>query len=285
MSKIKIIVACHKADSNICTNEPYFPIQVGKTLHPELDLGFQNDNEGDNISEKNSCWSELTALYWGWKNIKDVDYLGLCHYRRYFDYDINSDSIDGILNKSDIIVVKQNDVMVSKRERPRNLIEVTSLEDYYIYIDIMISTYPEYRKEIIDYFYNSRESYPYTMFVAKKEIYDDFCKFIFPVFFRIENIVKPHGYTRQKRMMGYLGECSLGLYIHCKHLKPLALPLKFADKSNNSSNKLMIRRIFKKIIRLNFSIIESFIPTPQTVFVPDAVRVGLKSDNIELKSI
>ena len=83
-TRVKILVACHKADPNIIKNDIYFPIQVGKSLNSELDLGFQCDDTGDNISDKNGSYCELTALYWAWKNIKNVDYIGLCHYRRYF---------------------------------------------------------------------------------------------------------------------------------------------------------------------------------------------------------
>ena len=25
-------------------------------------------------------------MYWAWKNLKNVDVIGLCHYRRYFDF-------------------------------------------------------------------------------------------------------------------------------------------------------------------------------------------------------
>lgn len=61
------------------------PIQVGKDISG-LDLGFTADNTGDNIADKNSTYSELTALYWLWKNIDSFDYkwIGLSHYRRYF---------------------------------------------------------------------------------------------------------------------------------------------------------------------------------------------------------
>ena len=86
--RIKILVAAHKADPNIRQDEVYMPIHVGKSLHPELDLGFQGDNTGDNISEKNGSYCELTALYWAWKNLKDVEIIGLAHYRRYFAEDI-----------------------------------------------------------------------------------------------------------------------------------------------------------------------------------------------------
>lgn len=285
MDKLKIIVCCHKADPNICTNEPYFPIQVGKALHPELDLGFQNDNDGDNISDRNNRWSELTALYWGWKNLKDVEYLGLCHYRRYFKYNINANNIDRLLNKHDIIVVKQDNLMFSKKERPRNFIEVTSLEDYYIFMDRLLSTYPEYEKEIIEYFYNSRESYPYTMFVARKELYDDFCNFIFPVLFKMDEVVKPHGYTRQQRLIGYCGEYFLGLYIHCKHLKPLPLPLEFKGFSidNPQGFTASCKRICKNILRFLYALVEDLIPPQKSIVLPDAVRVGLKADHIEME--
>ena len=79
---VKILVCCHKQDV-MASQEPYMPIHVGKALHPELDLGIQGDNTGDNISEKNPLYCELTALYWVWKNV-DADYKGLFHYRRAF---------------------------------------------------------------------------------------------------------------------------------------------------------------------------------------------------------
>ena len=60
-------------------DELYMPVQVGFN-EP---LGFARDNTGENISEKNKNYCELTALYWGWKNLK-ADYIGLDHYRRHF---------------------------------------------------------------------------------------------------------------------------------------------------------------------------------------------------------
>lgn len=62
------------------------PIHVGKVLHPDVDLGIQRDDTGDNISLKNSSYCELTGMYWAWKNLRGVDVIGLCHYRRYFDF-------------------------------------------------------------------------------------------------------------------------------------------------------------------------------------------------------
>ena len=44
-----------------------------------------HDDEGENISDKNPMYCELTAQYWAWKNL-DADYYGFCHYRRYFNF-------------------------------------------------------------------------------------------------------------------------------------------------------------------------------------------------------
>lgn len=79
--KTKIMIITHKKfyepKSNI-----FIPLHVGKK--GKEDLGYIGDDTGENISEKNPNYCELTGQYWIWKNIKDVDYLGICHYRRFF---------------------------------------------------------------------------------------------------------------------------------------------------------------------------------------------------------
>ena len=56
----------------------FFPIAAGGGRSD-----IQCDDEGDNISSKNNKFGELTAVYWAWKNLKNVDIIGMSHYRRY----------------------------------------------------------------------------------------------------------------------------------------------------------------------------------------------------------
>ena len=75
--RLKILVACHKADHAIRQDDNYMPIQVGKALHPELNLGFQCDNTGDNISEKNGSYCE-PRLFIGHGKISEMSNISDC---------------------------------------------------------------------------------------------------------------------------------------------------------------------------------------------------------------
>ena len=279
--RLKVLVICHKMDDNTRTQSPYFPIQVGAELHPELDLGFQKDNVGDNISSRNANWCELTGIYWGWKNIKDVDYIGVCHYRRYFDIKMDVDSISHYLNKCDIIVA-DGGKMVDRSSRARNLMWMTSQEDTYLFIDTLLSMYPKFKDSIYKYFYDSRFSYPFTMFITRKELYDDYCNFIFPVLFTVEKKLKNHDYTRLKRTIGYFGEWSLGLYVLCMKKKACPVPVVQLGVIGGNCSKL---KQYVKCLRNKFLslAISSLNPIPPKIIVPEAVKVGLKADGIELE--
>lgn len=84
---VKIIVATHKK-YQMPSDQMYIPIHVGADGKKDaegndLDFGYIKDNTGDNISNLNPSFCELTGLYWAWKNL-DADYIGLVHYRRHF---------------------------------------------------------------------------------------------------------------------------------------------------------------------------------------------------------
>ena len=96
-TKIKLLVCYHKP-SELLKDEIFTPIHVGRALAKKrMDTKSESyqwmmknligDDTGENISEKNGSYNEMTALYWAWKNYKelgDPDYIGLMHYRRHF---------------------------------------------------------------------------------------------------------------------------------------------------------------------------------------------------------
>jgi hypothetical protein len=80
MSQIIVAVATHKPYK--MPDDPiYLPLHVGAELHPDVLPDMQGNNTGDNISALNASYSELTGLYWLWKNC-DAQYKNLVHYRK-----------------------------------------------------------------------------------------------------------------------------------------------------------------------------------------------------------
>ena len=81
---IKIFISCHKK-CYIPKHDLLVPIQVGSALSNKRFANMLHDDEGENISEKNKSYCELTAQYWAWKNA-EADYYGFFHYRRYMSF-------------------------------------------------------------------------------------------------------------------------------------------------------------------------------------------------------
>ena len=222
--RIKILVACHKADPNIRHDDIYMPIQVGKALPPELDLGFQCDNTGDTISEKNGSYCELTALYWAWKNLKDVDYIGLCHYRRYFDFSKNNSALKPIksdefhLLKNNVFapIINRNEVFLpSFTYLPHSVgmdFQKTVLtEDMYILYKILEKYYPEYLSVFSNYMTGNHRT-GFNMFLMSFALFRDYATWLFDILGKVEDRIKLSEYISYKRVFGYMGEFLLPIY-------------------------------------------------------------------------
>ena len=83
---IKIFVS-HRIDMEAETidNPLYVNVRCGAVYDKRENIDMVGDDTGDNISEKRESFSELTVMYWAWKNV-EADYYGLCHYRRYLSF-------------------------------------------------------------------------------------------------------------------------------------------------------------------------------------------------------
>ena len=78
---IKIFAFYYKNTPVLIHDDTYYPVMAGNLFVESKNI--QGDDTGDNISDKNRYYSELTGIYWAWKNRKE-DIVGCCHYRRYF---------------------------------------------------------------------------------------------------------------------------------------------------------------------------------------------------------
>ena len=63
---VKVIVAAHKPYT-MPSDKMYLPLHVGSA--GKESIGYQRDDDGENISSLNPYFCELTGLYWAWKNL------------------------------------------------------------------------------------------------------------------------------------------------------------------------------------------------------------------------
>ncbi len=271
MSKVQILVCAHKADANIRNNDVYKAIQVGCAIN-NIDLGYLKDNVGDNISERNPRWCELTALYWGWKNIKDTNYSGLAHYRRYFDIDITEENIESQIGSHDIIV---GEPMLFNTTIFDHFVKWSTMEDYYLLIDTILTLFPDCKESIEKYIINSNRFIPFTMFIASKKVFDDFCGFVFPIVFELEKRLQSHNYVRLNRFIAYSGELLLGLYVTYKNLNVKYAPIIMNNERITTSFKS------KLISEFHFKLLHpKFLPLEP--IIPESIKVGYNGNGISL---
>lgn len=225
--KIKVIVATHKK-YKMPNDKMYLPLQVG--AEGKEDLGYQKDNTNDNISIKNPFFCELTGLYWAWKNL-DADYVGLCHYRRYFSCsksiskDIN-EKINSTLNYDETVKILSDDVNIILPKKRNYYIE--NLYSHYKHTmyeepiketrKIILEKYPEYLKEF-DNLHKRKSAHMFNIFIMRKDLLDKYCTWLFDILFQLEKRIDIKKYDSfQARFFGRISELLLDIWINTNNL-------------------------------------------------------------------
>ena len=244
--------------------EIYIPVQVNAKVNGEWP-GYIHDSDGDNISEKNCSYCELTAMYWLWKN-SDADIKGLCHYRRYFSNDEHITMSEAnvrpeknmykyVLQKAEIEHYLQDfDAIVVRPYRPYPMCEYDDLNRWCYEKDIevlkraVINLYPDYLPAYNEVMQSTNLSH-FNMIITKARIFDDYSKWLFTIMSEVEKNTNIQNYDIQhKRIYGYLAEALLNVYIKKNNLNvkysKLVVPATFM---NVSKFRMNIRRCWSKV--------------------------------------
>lgn len=233
---IKILVASHKAYP-MPEDPMYLPLHVGKE-GKELELGFQGDNIGDHISQKNPTFCELTGIYWAWKNL-DCDYIGLAHYRRHFRGKKQKDKWNSILSTSEAqALLHTTDVILPKR---RNYY-IETVYNQYIHahpaepLDLALKLAAEQGdayKGAVDSMKKRTWTHIYNMFLMKKDIFDGYCQWLFPILFQVEQEIDISSYSQyDRRVFGFLSERLLDVYLEANGIPYREIPVMFMENQN-----------------------------------------------------
>lgn len=198
-----------KLNENIQDMAHEISIQAGAALADNIYYGAV-DNVGDNISEKNEQYCELTVLYWVWKNDR-ADYVGISHYRRKFH-----------LTEADFAAIFSGDIDMAVTVPIMNINTVKGQyikdhgeNEWNIMAEAVKRLSPEY-EEALEKVGNGIFYYAYNMFIAKKEVLNDYCSWLFPILLYCEKKIGNKEDAYQNRYIGFLGERLLTVYI-AKH--------------------------------------------------------------------
>lgn len=211
--KTVIMIATHK-EYPLPEGGCFLPVWAGAGISDKA-LPYQRDDEGENISSLNPGFCELTVLYWGWKNLKDSDFIGLEHYRRRFG--INGDDID----PSEIIRASETGVRLFVPRKRHYYIE--SLRTHYAHthseehLKVMEDVLKEKHPDVMDSYnraMNRRYGYMFNMMIADRETLDSYCSWLFPILFAISERVDDSGLSSYNaRLYGRLSELLFNVWI------------------------------------------------------------------------
>lgn len=239
---IRIFISAHKPvelfDSSILQ-----PVQVGCSLRNDRFPWAFHDDKGNNISDLNPMYCELTTQYWAWKNTSSK-YVGFCHYRRYFDfsetrhdeniygeimddfidaasqkkYSLDDESIEKFVAQYDVITTERKDIRTyaGRNATLRSQYDAADklfVEDLDKIVSILKKQYPEYGQDA-DKFLSGHVGRFCNMFIMRREIFNDYCAWLFPLLEEFVSTTDMSRYSKEGvRTPGHLAERLLNTYL------------------------------------------------------------------------
>lgn len=182
--------------------------------------------EGENINHLNQFYSEMTTMYWVWKNNIISEKVGFCHYRRVFRH-----FIDFLPGECQVMHISRFSYPIYHQYK--------SAHNYKDYDDIVCILDQLYGEGNIysEYMLRSNIFIPFCSFIMHYEDFMSLCQFFFPVLFEYDrrhglNLIAENyqrkaeedfrydNVTYQRRAMSFLAERLISCYIVCR-MKPI----------------------------------------------------------------
>ncbi len=239
--RAEIIVCTHKP-YDMPADELYLPLQVGAALHEKIvdrtslrltggtavGAFLAGDDTGDNISDKNDSYCELTGLYWAWKNL-DHDVLGLVHYRRHFTMKGNAfirrfGKLRSVLNRAELSdLLGRYDILVPKKR----WYYIETLYSHYAHTldgshlslarSIIARTHPG-DLPYVDRVYRRRWGYMFNMMIMRREDVTAYCTWLFDILGKMEKQMRKDGKMEamssfEKRLFGRVSEILFNVWV------------------------------------------------------------------------
>ena len=192
-----VLVAAHKP-YRMPEDELYLPVQAGSA--GKESIGFQRDDEGENISSLNPYFCELTVVYWAWKNM-DAEYIGLAHYRRHFsaggsgkpwEKTLKLRDIEGDLRRIRVFVPAPRrywiETLYSHYQHTHHIFQLDETRR------IIQERYPAYTGSF-DAACKRSWGYMFNMMILQRPLFDAYCAWLFEILFELRRRLGEEGLT------------------------------------------------------------------------------------------
>lgn len=189
------------------------PVMGGAAVYEgSRSQGMEYDDElENNISCHNDFYSELSVAYWLYRKAPVGRYLGLCHYRRHF---VLSEEMKSSLatGKVDVLLTRPRltfpDVRIFFTEQ--SVGHMDSLD--YETMMMLLGQREGKMKAFAEEFFAGQVQFPNNMVIARRDIYLDYCRFMFDVLLAMQAYYEEKDIARPKRYLGNVGEMLTTLY-------------------------------------------------------------------------
>lgn len=254
----KIYVLHYKNGEPFPDIHGYIHILAGKETNTQPS-NLRGDNTGDNISAKNSFYSELTGIFWIHKN-QSSDIIGTCHYRRFFTakgeplkyklkrllyyfvglnigrhgliYTSNQKYwVNRILTCEEAIqYLDEFDAIMPIKRKLRQTVECHykkyhHVSDLQLLRNIIEEKMPDYASSF-EATLQQKRLYANNMMVMKRQNFDALCNWLFMLLFEFEKRVDLTNFVDyQQRIFGFLSERLITTWVNHHHLKVKEFPL------------------------------------------------------------
>ena len=245
MEKLRLYVSVYKAQVQ-SSLQFTVPVSAGAALYGgdivPMDV---RDDTGENISDRNPQYCELTVQYWAWKQLRHQtempEYVGFMHRRRYFDFSdthplsrdnpvkthrpyrifnepdektlericFNQDKIMSVISGYRFIAPLRENIFHTVLEQ-YNKNDRREFDDMGLLCEIIKDKYPEYSAAAGKYL-KGTYGYYCNMFISDREMLDVYCTWLF-------DILSEYDRCKPKEMMypreqGKLAERLFGIFM------------------------------------------------------------------------
>lgn len=214
---VKIYTMTHRSFP-VPEDPVYIPMQVGRANAP--DLGYLGDDTGENISDLNPLYGELTGLYWIWRNETEADVIGICHYRRYFLNDagaiMSRSDYEAALSDCDVLV---SDFLSNGGSNRENFGNAHNIADMDAMGDAILKLYPGDYPAFLKVMEDDKCCYGNLM-VTSRELFNEYCEWLFHLCAEASDKIDVSSYDLyHKRVYGFLSEVLLYVWLEARKLR------------------------------------------------------------------